>query len=612
MYVYRLAAVLLGVFSVGVASAAQIVLYDGTTAPTAQGWQQSSDAGGGTITTLVESDGTTRFTTTSGAQTSARNIYYFTTGASNYIASIRLKVLTSSFNPLDAGLMFTTPGDGTNSLPALNQTGRSNMVTITNGQVQWGDLNGSATVTANAFHEYAIRYQNSKLDVYVDATYANIRSGAATPLLSRTPPTFTNPGVMIFGDQTNDSTVDSDYYVDFVEFQDLDVAAPTLALTSSGSSGYGDSVTFTATLSNASTPTGTVTFCADDATCAAPSWSCTVPVSGTGATCSTAILAAGNHSITASYTGDMHNDPASTVSTLAQPVSPADLQITPVPLQSKVYGDADPASFSYSATGLVAGSMLSGTLGRAPGETVGSYSYTSGTLAVSDPGDYRITLGAGSFAITPALLTIAANNASMTYGDTLPIFSATYTGFVNGDTTASLTKLPTLSTTATSASPAGTYPVIPAGAVAANYSISYVNGTLTITSANPALDLIPPASLSIGGTATATATSTAISSTQNIVISSTTPAICSLSNIVASATQARVSVRGLSAGACMLTATQAADANYTAQSASANVVVAIASATTTPTPALSPWMLILLGLVLSSAGTYFILESKRI
>jgi MBG domain (YGX type)/Bacterial Ig-like domain (group 3) len=572
MRFYRLTAFLVGLFSVGVASAAQIVLYDGTAVPTAQGWQESV-VSADMVTTQVESDGTTRFTTTSGTRTSATNLYYYTTGATNYIASIRLKVLASSYNQFDAGLMFATPGDGTSGLPSLNQNGRANMLTITNGQVLWSDLVGSATVTGTDFHEYAIRFQNNKLDVYIDATYADIQSGVATSVLSRTPPAFTSPGVIMFGDQTNDANVDSDYYVDFVKFQNLDVASPTLAVTSSGSSNYGDNVTFTATLSNASNPTGTVTFCADDATCAAPSWSCTAPVSGTTAACSTAILAAGNHSITASYIGDAHNDPASTVSALVQAVAPAELDITPTPAQSNVYGSADPASFTYSVTGLVTGSTLSGALGRAPGAQVGSYVYTLGTLAVSDPGDYSITLNAGTFAITPASLTITANNASMTYGGTLPTFSATYAGLVNGDTAASLTQPPTLSTTATSSSPAGTYPIIPAGAADANYSISYVNGVLTISSATSALNLTPPASLSVGSTGTSTATSTAISSTQNVVLSSTTPAVCSLSSIVGSSTQASAMVTGLSVGTCMIAASQAADANYTAQSTNADVTV---------------------------------------
>ena len=58
----------------------------------------------------------------------------------------------------------------------------------------------------------------------------------------------------------------------------------------------------------------------------------------------------------------------------------------------------------------------------------------------------------GSFNITPAALTITANNQTKVYGAALPTLTASYSGFVNGDTSASLTTLPTLSTTATASS----------------------------------------------------------------------------------------------------------------------------------------------------------------
>ncbi len=64
------------------------------------------------------------------------------------------------------------------------------------------------------------------------------------------------------------------------------------------------------------------------------------------------------------------------------------------------------------------------------------------------------------------------------YGAALPTLTASYTGFVNGDTSASLTTQPTLSTTATAASHvAGSpYSITASGAVDSDYSISYVAG----------------------------------------------------------------------------------------------------------------------------------------
>src|SRR5581483_9548571 len=62
-------------------------------------------------------------------------------------------------------------------------------------------------------------------------------------------------------------------------------------------------------------------------------------------------------------------------------------------------------------------------------------------------------------AVTPAALTIAASSQTTVYGSTLPALTAGYSGFVNGETAASLAPAPTLTTTATAASPVGSYPV---------------------------------------------------------------------------------------------------------------------------------------------------------
>ena len=78
---------------------------------------------------------------------------------------------------------------------------------------------------------------------------------------------------------------------------------------------------------------------------------------------------------------------------------------------------------------------------------------------------------------------ITANNQSMSYGGTFPALSVSYSGFVNRDTSSSLTKQPTVQTTATAMSPIGTYPITASGAVDPNYQISYVAGKLTIGTA---------------------------------------------------------------------------------------------------------------------------------
>jgi hypothetical protein len=90
-----------------------------------------------------------------------------------------------------------------------------------------------------------------------------------------------------------------------------------------------------------------------------------------------------------------------------------------------------------------------------------------------------------SFTVNKAVLTVTANAASMTYGGTLPMLTASYSGFVNGDGQGVLSGSPSLTTTATSGSPVGPYPIMAAQGTlsAANYTFTFVNGTLTINQA---------------------------------------------------------------------------------------------------------------------------------
>src|SRR5213075_3607206 len=70
--------------------------------------------------------------------------------------------------------------------------------------------------------------------------------------------------------------------------------------------------------------------------------------------------------------------------------------------------------------------------------------------------DYTIGYVAGTLTVDPVALTITADNKHKAYGAVLPALTASYAGFVNGDTAATLglagNSLPTLSSTATAAS----------------------------------------------------------------------------------------------------------------------------------------------------------------
>lgn len=91
-----------------------------------------------------------------------------------------------------------------------------------------------------------------------------------------------------------------------------------------------------------------------------------------------------------------------------------------------------------------------------------------------------------------ASLTVTAPDATRAQGDANPTFVPNYSGFVYGDTAAGLMTQPTCTTTATSGSPVGTYPVTCTGGVSANYTIAYVPGTLAVVAAATAAPSVLP------------------------------------------------------------------------------------------------------------------------
>lgn len=109
---------------------------------------------------------------------------------------------------------------------------------------------------------------------------------------------------------------------------------------------------------------------------------------------------------------------------------------------------------------------------------VGTY---PGDVLLSSTGtaDGKISLDNNN-TITPAALTITADNKSKTIGTENPLLTVTYSGFVNSENASVLTTPPAINTTAVLDSPPGTYPITASGAVAANYTITYIDGSMTV------------------------------------------------------------------------------------------------------------------------------------
>jgi len=197
------------------------------------------------------------------------------------------------------------------------------------------------------------------------------------------------------------------------------------------------------------------------------------------------VLSAGSTQITASQTG-------TTITPVTQTftVTPAPLTITATN-QNKIYGHVNPAltvTYKSFVNGDTQASLTTQPTVTTTATTAsGIGNYTIIASGASDP-NYAITYAPGILNVAPAPLTIIANDITKTVGTANPPLTITYQTFVNGDTQASLTTLPTITTTATTSSAIGPYPITVSGAADPNYTITYQNGTLTV---KPKLNFAP-------------------------------------------------------------------------------------------------------------------------
>jgi hypothetical protein len=148
----------------------------------------------------------------------------------------------------------------------------------------------------------------------------------------------------------------------------------------------------------------------------------------------------------------------------------------------KVLATTDPL-LTYTVQGLkfsdTASSTLSGELSRVAGEDAGDYSILQNNIAVTDSNYSSAFLyQPGSFTINPATLIVTVNNQIKVFGETDPLLDYMTSGFVLGDTAASVLS-GTLSRDPGES--AGLY-AVNQGTLAsnANYNLSYTTGSLQI------------------------------------------------------------------------------------------------------------------------------------
>jgi YVTN family beta-propeller protein len=340
-------------------------------------------------------------------------------------------------------------------------------------------------------------------------------SGSGTSNFSGTPPTPLLPGEHVLyvyatdaSPQTASTFDDADSIGNMTAFYFvvLNSTTTTSVVSDVNPQNSGASVTFSATVTpqqvvGTSGPTGFVSFY-DGAT-----------LMGTGtlnlvagsylATFATASLTPGSHTITATYSGDISYGSSSGSMTQKITGPATSIAATGGGGQTTVYGMsfANPltatvtdvndtpvpgVTVTFSGTGLNFSSTTVATDANGVAKVsvtptgVGSFTASASVSGVSAPATFTLM-------VTPAVLTVTANNQQRVYGQANPSLTDGITGFQNGDTASVITGTPTLTTTAVTNSPPGSYPITVSltGVTAANYTFLAVNGTLAIVKATP-------------------------------------------------------------------------------------------------------------------------------
>jgi hypothetical protein len=248
-------------------------------------------------------------------------------------------------------------------------------------------------------------------------------------------------------------------------------ATPVLSWPGAGAITYGanlSGVLPTSASYNGSPVTGTFSYMAD----------------GAAVTTST-VLNAGAHTLAATFTPTDTADYAVVLGSAMLMVNPASLTVT-APNQSMTYGGTVPA-LTCSVSGAVNADSFTCSATTTVNPAAAGSPFAIVPVALGPAiGNYTVTVTDGTLTVNKATLTVTAQNTVMFAGDPLPtLMTYTLTGFVNGDTDCAVTGDPAISTNATSASGPGSYPItVSQGSLAsANYTFTFVEGTLTVGTA---------------------------------------------------------------------------------------------------------------------------------
>lgn len=296
--------------------------------------------------------------------------------------------------------------------------------------------------------------------------YSTDSAGAAAYAVQRT------AGTVAVGPVDDDSTGSASIWVQSAGPAALTLGSPIFTVPTPSTSFFSLAAGSTNGCTSKSGASGTV--CDLSATFAPPNDS---PAGALAATSTLNSNALNAPAATLSMSGTaVFEDLTAQTITFTPPASPVAYGVKPIALVATGGASGNPVVFSVaSGPAIVSGSTL--TITGAGTVVVAANQNGNSTYAAAPQVTHNIV-------VSKAALVIKATNVGVKFGEPLPVFTYTATGFVNGDTKTSLSGKPLETTVAKKGSPVGSYPiVIKAGTLtSAKYTFAFKDGTLTIES----------------------------------------------------------------------------------------------------------------------------------
>ncbi|MEP1034362.1 MBG domain-containing protein [Ekhidna sp.] len=205
----------------------------------------------------------------------------------------------------------------------------------------------------------------------------------------------------------------------------------------------------------------------------------------------------GSNTVELSATDLSGNSTSVTVTVTVEPYK-MDQTISFGTIADQVYGNADITLSADASSGLsVQYSIVTGTAVQLSGNVLSIVGSGEVTIEASQAGDddyFEANSVQQIFTVSKAMLSVAAGNQTITYGENIPALTVSYSGFVNGENAENLDGEPSVTADfggQVEAPNAGVYDLIVSGGSSDNYEFQLIDGILTIDKADQVISIDP-------------------------------------------------------------------------------------------------------------------------